>query len=311
MSDFLFIEGIPDNLKTDYSRSIFHEQTHLKLQSSSGWASFGLFNSKDQILLAEIHVHCNNRLAVSPYRSPFGSVLFSEKLQVDYLIKFIGDVKEYLKLKGISKIYFKNSPDSYYPLTNRQLDYVLNESGFLKVVAENTACVLVDHVEYVKKLQETQRWRLNKAHKQQFIFDLLPTSKWNLIYDFIKKCRGEKNYTLSLSSEEVGALVKEFPDKILLPVVLVDNKIIAAALCIKVYGHVLYTFYYDHDSEYNSYSPIVMLMEGLYSFCKTHTISIIDLGTAMVNGEEKKSLMDFKLSLGARLFQKNSYEITL
>jgi predicted N-acyltransferase len=227
------------------------------------------------------------------------------------LVKFIRDVKEALKRTGISKITVKNYPTSYFPLLTNRLELALSEAGFIKSISENTACILVDQVEYVKKLQETQRWRLNKAHKQQFKFELLSISNWNLVYDFIKKCRDEKSYTLSMSSEEVGAIVKEFPDRMLLPVVFADDKIIAAALCIKVYDHVLYTFYYDHDSEFNAHSPVIMLMEGLYTYCRTHSISVIDLGTAMVNGEEKKSLMDFKLSLGANLFQKNSYEIRL
>jgi hypothetical protein len=311
LSDFLFIEEIPDNLKTDYSRSIFHEQAHLKLQSLSGWISFGLFNSKEQILLAEVHVHSKNGVALSPFRSPFGSFLFSEKLQPAYLTKFIGDVKEALMRKGVSKIYFRNSPDSYFPLKHKLIEHALNESGFVKAGSENTACILVDQVEFVKKLQETQRWRLNKAHKQKFCFDLLPISSWGSVYDFIKKCRDKKSYSLSMNAEEVSALVMKFPDKILLPVVMADTKIIAAALCIKVYDHVLYTFYYDHDFSYNAYSPVIMLMEGLYTYCRTCSISLIDLGTAMVEGEEKESLMDFKLSLGARLFQKNSYEIIL
>lgn len=311
MSDYLFTEGIPNNLKTDYSRSIFHEPAHLKLQSLSGWASFGLLDAHKQILLAEVHFHINDSFAKSPLSSPFGSFLFSEKLSQPELLFFVSAVIDALKTKGVNVIVIKNSPQCYYPKNVIQLEEVIKKIGFKRLVTERSACILIEDGVYANKLHGAQRWRLNKAHRQKFSFEIADSSKWTMVYKFLKNCRDEKKYELSMTQDKVGDLIDQFPNRILLPVVLLGDEVVAAALCIRVYDHVLYTFYYDHNSKFNAISPVILLIDGLYSYCKQNSIAIIDLGTAMVMGSEKKSLMDFKLNLGAKAFDKNSFEINL
>ncbi|MDH4058494.1 MAG: hypothetical protein OEU76_07000, partial [Cyclobacteriaceae bacterium] len=50
--------------------------------------------------------------------------------------------------------------------------------------------------------------------------------------------------------------------------------------------------------KYNSFSPVIAIIETLYNFCRENSFSILDQGTSMLQGEPNQPLLDFKLRLG-------------
>jgi hypothetical protein len=52
-------------------------------------------------------------------------------------------------------------------------------------------------------------------------------------------------------------------------------------------------------------------MEGIYEFCQTEKIRIIDLGTSALHDRPNFGLLDFKLNLGAAPTEKLTFEKTL
>ena len=82
---------------------------------------------------------------------------------------------------------------------------------------------------------------------------------------------------------------------------------IAATIAIMASDDMLYNFSPAHDWDYNQFSPVVMLTEGLYGFCKSHNIHQLDLGTSYLDDAINEGLKSFKSRLGAETFISHSY----
>jgi hypothetical protein len=89
-----------------------------------------------------------------------------------------------------------------------------------------------------------------------------------------------------------------------------DDKVVAASIAIRVTTQVLYNFYCDHDNQYDAVSPVVFLIEGIYQYCASQKIPLLDLGTSAVAGKPNFGLLEFKMRLHGQptaklTFQKN------
>ncbi len=59
-----------------------------------------------------------------------------------------------------------------------------------------------------------------------------------------------------------------------------------------------------HDDAYKQYSPVIAIIEALYTTCQDHSFSMLDLGTSMTQGKPNFSLLDFKTRLGGVVTEK-------
>lgn len=245
--------------------------------------------------------------AISPLRSPYGSFLFSEKVSPDVLLEFIQFAEQKLQARGVQKFLLKNAPEIYDLKKAGLLQHVLKESGYQAEREETSAVIEVGDVSYEKLLHRSKKTRLNKGYNSEFEFQHLPVTRLEEVYNFLKACREEKTYSLSMPLVELQNVVNAFSDRFFLHAVRHRDQLIAASISIQVMSHVLYTFYYDHTKEFDQASPVVYLCDGLYHFCKEQKISLLDLGTSNVESKLVESLLNFKLSLGAKPSKKLTF----
>jgi len=305
LTAYSFQEGIPVGFESDFEISIFHDQKHLRLQSLTDWHSFSLTNEK--AIHAIVHVHLDGVEATSPLKSPFGSILFSEKVSFEQLLEFIKFAEQKLQERGIRKLLLKSSPEIYNPKKAELLQRALKESGY-QIKQEETSAVIEAGVKsYDKILHRSKKTRLNRGYAREFDFRQLPSDRLEKVYNFLKACREEKGYSLSMPLEELQKVIDTFQDRFFLHAVMYRNQLIAASVSIQVMSHVLYTFYYDHANEFDQTSPVVYLCDGLYKFCQQRKIKLLDLGTSNVEGKLVESLLNFKLSLGAKPSRKLTF----
>jgi hypothetical protein len=71
---------------------------------------------------------------------------------------------------------------------------------------------------------------------------------------------------------------------------------------------VLYNFYPASPLAYNSFSPVVLLNEGLHAFGRASGLALLDLGTSTLPTGLNSSLLQFKRHLGGILSLKLSFE---
>lgn len=276
---------------------IFHDPRHLKLQASSGWCSFYIGHQGQAEGI--VHFHVNETAAKSHYRSPFGSFLFSDAVPETVLTDFITYCENQLKERGVTTIMLKNPPALYAEERSLKLQNVLNHLGYTVSLEETSAVIPVTSMLFESVLHKSEKKRLRKCREQAFAFSILSGDRLQEIYTFLATCRGEKGYSLSMTFEELKQLATVFPERVMLTAVRDNNKIVAANISIRVYEHVLYNFYHDHAGEYDGFSPVVLLNEGLYRFCQNEKIQWLDLGTSNADGVLNESLLNFKRNLGA------------
>lgn len=299
MTGYTFQEGIPTGFTPDFDTGIFHDPRHLQLQSPTGWCTFALLNENQRSIIARIDVHIETSHAASPLRSPFGSFIFSKDLSSELLKEFIISTEHQLKNKKVQTVVLKNPPEVYALSEIGLLEDVLLELDYQIKQEEISAVIHVKNEAFDKIIHRSKKSRLKKGHEQLFDFDQLSINRISEVYDFLKGCREEKGYRLSMSLSALEQAVAAFPENFFLHTVTHQHRLIAACISIQVKQTVLYTFYYDHSVEYDSVSPVVFLCEGLYKFCQLNHFTLLDLGTSHVDGKLVEPLLNFKLSLGA------------
>ncbi len=71
-------------------------------------------------------------------------------------------------------------------------------------------------------------------------------------------------------------------------------------MTVRVRDDILYTFLPASNPAYHAYSPLVLLMDGLFEYCQQQQIRLLDLGVSLDgNHQPKPSLLRFKRNLGA------------
>jgi hypothetical protein len=282
---------------------LFNGSEHLRSQSKQ-WHVYELIRNDGKIV-ARISFHFEKEKALSPFRAPFGGVEIFEKIRLKELTEFLEAVEKDLRIKKISSIEIKCFPENYLKSS------MLIEKAFdvlhWKKKIETTSLIEVSRLHFESKIKISERQKLRKA-KEVFQFCLWRLDQLKEVYSFIKSCRDEKQQVLSLNYSQLKRIVDLFPHNFFLSVVKNERELAAAAITIKVSDRILYTFYYSHQQKFNKISPVVMLLDGIYSFARKNKIKMIDLGTSMLDGKINRSLLHFKKSVGGKTTRKLIFE---
>ncbi|QOI97288.1 MAG: GNAT family N-acetyltransferase [Flammeovirgaceae bacterium] len=282
----------------EYPVSLFHLREHLALQSLNNRYSFFVLHEKSKKLFAEVHFHGDGPAAISPMRAPFGSCVFSEKLPPEVLFDFILFAEEELRKDKINTIILKPAPAGYFPEQHNLLVPVLLNLNYGIQQAEVSAIVPVTERPFPEIIDSWENRKLRQAREAELVARLIHDENLEMVYSFILECRQQKHYSLSMTFEEVKLVVSKFPERFVLFGVFDQDNLAAAAITVRVTDDVLYNFYSDHHTNYDHFSPVVMLIESEYEYCRHQGLRLLDLGTSSAGGKLNFPLLDFKMRLG-------------
>ena len=309
MKELKFIEGpLPKGFKPDFESFLFNDDQHRLLQSPKGWQSYCLLRADKKKGVAAIHFYLENQVALSPYKAPFGSVEFSKALQPKDLYEFLKEVEANLRNKGIKRIQIKNPPEAYQPVTSSLLEVLLLNLGYRILRAEISTSIAVCETKYDQKIEGWELRKLKQGKKAKLNFQEVPISLMEKVYEFIRACREERRQTLSMTLAELMRTLNFFPEKLILFGVYHGKELAAASISIRVSKRIIYNFYSGHPRKLDSLSPVVTLMQGIYSWSQKKHIELIDLGTSALQGQPNFSLLDFKLRLSGSPSAKFTFE---
>jgi len=232
----------------------------------------------------------------------------SDKITTQELYDFVSFIEKKLKDQGVSQVIIKNYPQHYHSRHHSLISVVLFNQGYKIVNAELGACIEVDEKSLVTKMDSWEKRKLNQCIKEGLTFSCLNANNLKQVYDFILECRQAKGYALSMSGEELHNTVKNLKDSFKLFGVFLKDELVAASISIRVNNRVLYNFYSAHHHRYDGISPVVFLINSMYSWCNDHKIKLLDLGTSAMGGIPNFPLIDFKLRLGAEPAMKLTFE---
>lgn len=210
---------------------------------------------------------------------------------------------------GGKKIIIKTHPENYDIPAHKRLFACYKLAGYrLKEIFRNHIITVTNH-SFSNMIRVAENRRLKKCHKAEFIVTVMENPNIVMVYDFIKVNRDRLGYSLSLTFHELKNLAEIFPDEIKVFSVSDHDKLIALAVTVRVNKNILYNFLPADVPEYRQYSPMVLLMDGIYRYCQEQKISTIDLGVSLDHlGKEKPSLIRFKENIGGKECQKITWE---
>lgn len=286
---------------------LFNQPKHTQLQSEKVRKCFYVLDNY-QNCTCFIWFFIDNQKALSPLKAPFASVEIIEPISNKILYSFITYCLDELVKLGVKRVSIKNPPTIYDETKSATLNVMLQNLGFQLAVAEISSIIQVSKDDYITRLTSWEIRKLKQSKAAGLTLKMNPLSDLETVYGFIKRCREKKEFELSMSIEQLIAMHVLFPNEIILFTIVKEHEIVAACISILVRKDILYTFYYDHDSNYNLFSPVVLLMDGIYEHCFKNSVSLIDLGTAALNGQPNFNLLDFKQNLGGKPSAKYTFE---
>ena len=298
MTHFSFLQEIPEGYALGFEPWLFLHQKHLALQSPCIWKQFYIASPSKKIIAGHLHFVVDEGQAVSPFKAPFGSLQCVDRLPVKVIFDFLVYVINELTKCDIHRISIKSPPENYQPEVSTVLSTCLVNLGF-HIQSEIGTFIKIDGV-FEKKLNSWQARKLRQCETAGFGFRELTLNENEIdrIYTFILKCRNERGYKLSIDLTTLLKTCQEFPTRYHLFSVEEDGELCAASVAINVGNRILYNFISAHPHEYDSMSPVVVLMKGMYRFCVDNNFAQLDLGTSAIEGKPNFSLLDFKIGLG-------------
>ena len=177
-----------------------------------------------------------------------------------------------------------------------------------KTRAELNSGIKIESLHFEEKIEVWEKRKLKQAKAKGAVYKQIPITELDSVYNFILKCRQQRDHTLSMTLEELRKTVETFSKEFFLFGVFLLKELTAASISIRVRPDILYNFYSGHLKKFDTMSPTVLLIGGLYKFCGSHNIHLLDLGTSSVDGQPNFSLLDFKLRMGAVPSMKLSFE---
>jgi hypothetical protein len=289
------------------ARFLFNSAKYLQLQSAKNWRVYEMLAEDTRAVNMRIAFHVEAGEALSPLRAPFGFLEIYKNVNENEVKAFFSLLETDLISRGIKIIRVKSYPSVY----DKNFD---TAAGALKILhytntQEISSIIPVNRKSFDKKIKISERQKLRKAEKL-FSFEEVTQRRIKDIYTFIKACRDERGQNLSMSFSDVKKTMTNFSDNYFLYRVYGEEGTAAAAIVIKVSEDILYTFYYAHDRKFDKVSPVVLLISAIYKKAHQEGMTLIDLGTSMVNGRINRSLLHFKESIGGQphpkfIFEKN------
>jgi hypothetical protein len=258
---------------------------------------------EDQIITfevsgAKIYFSRVGNLLTSLAKSPFGSFVLTSRSTKAELNSLVEKIALWSNANGIANLMIRSFPETYQPHHTALIKDVLIDSGFNVIYADITQAIHVTEEESMN-LDTHKKRRVRQAKSLEFGFRQIPLSYLDEAYSLIVESRESKGYPVTMTLKDLEATLKLFPSDYLLFGVFDQKKLIATSVSIKVNNEILYCFYIGDALAYRHYSPVTLLIDGIFEYCKTHHFKMLDLGISTDKGVLNKGLYTFKKSFGA------------
>lgn len=288
---------------------LYNRPEHLHTQTTGPVYTFYLLDHLSGEALAQLHVAPGKNAELwSPPMAPFGGIQCIEHTPAQALTYLLECVDAWAQAQQLKRITIKTPPAAYQPVQYEVLHQRYLAAGYRPRHEHDNHHITVSERPFVELLAAAERRRLRKCQRAGLIARPWHHPEPELVYHFLEKSRQQRGYPLTLSYEKLRDLLQTFPSKVLVFGVYDGETVAALTVAIRVSRSVLYNFLPADNLLYRTYSPTVLLNEGLYRYCQSEGIPVLDLGLSLDHhGQPKPSLVRFKERLGGTSTPKITY----
>ncbi|ELR70376.1 hypothetical protein C900_04061 [Fulvivirga imtechensis AK7] len=264
-------------------------------------AFYRLVMIKNNTTYAQVNLHIRQNEALNAVFSGFGGI--EHELSDEMLQWFIQKLLDWCSEQQVLLLKLK-LPAPFYVSNAIQTERILTDNRFEVLSDELNQHIVVSSEAYQAIIRKNERKRLRKCREAGFKFKQLSPGQLQEAYELIKDNRLRRGFPVTMTFEALDKMYHNLPENYLLFGVYDKDRLIATAVSIRVSNEVLYNFYHGDAADYRSYSPVVMLLDGVYAYCQEKKIKYLDLGISSVNGEVNEGLLRFKRNCGCRTTSK-------
>lgn len=243
----------------------------------------------------------DNGTFTSPKRGTFGGVGLNRPLDRCIIERFLVAILSHVTRMGGRVLELKCPPMSHdLALASVVSNALLRHGGTLSGYDLNYD-IRVDGRPFTERIEYSSLKRIRKCVREGFVATELDSSRFDEAYHVISENRARRGFPMSMTKEQLQVMMDRFPGRLHYFAAYPDpqrQRMIAAAICLRLTSSILYVFYWGDVADMQQYSPITLLASRIYEFCQNHGFTILDAGTSTVAGEPNDGLIRFKRSLG-------------
>lgn len=235
---------------------------------------------------------------ISPFRGTFGGFEFAET-DMRLIECFVHEAERHLVEMGARSIEVALKPFAHAPAACSCLFNVLARRGYALTVQDLSYALQVLPGGMEPRMQRNNQKKLRKCQREGFVFVVAETpEQQRAAYDAVALNRSSKGYAISMTYEQVCRMQQLYPDRIHFFTVTHGSAVIAGAVCIAVSRDILYVFYWGDIPGFETFSPVVLLADGIYAFAQQRGFQLLDAGRSTDKSVPNTGLIRFKEKLG-------------
>lgn len=310
MGQFELHESPTEGVKLNFDQFLYNSPPFLRTNNSLPQKHFYLFDSKSLTYRAHLAFSCDGELVVSPVKAPFGGIETDEQLTTNELMEFVRMVESSLARSGFKELRLHQAPDNY--MQNSGVYRALEQLGYEILQERIYHGIDIDELPLSEKMESMQKRRLKKCKVAGFLFKKYPKKELAAAFEQIDRWRTAAEKSLSMTWVDLHNSSKRNPHAY--HAFGLENEhglMIAGAIVVSVNDKVIYNFFPAHYDAYNQYSPMVMLMDGIYEWARENGYRHYDLGTSYVHKKVNSSLRLFKERMGGKEYTAWSWRKSL
>ncbi|MFC6997627.1 GNAT family N-acetyltransferase [Rufibacter roseus] len=278
---------------------LYLQPQHVRFQNGPFWRMYALLQENRTVALA--HVFVENEKAFSPWRAPFGGLQFSPDLPGDVAKVLVYHLHQNLREQGVTQVEWLQCPDVYSSKENMLVRQTLLEIGYKTIYEQRNHHLQVSRAAFTELLHPSAKRRLQKCLRAGFTVQQEGIEQLPEAYQLLQACRSEKQKPLSLSFEQLNQYFQQFPEQYQLFTVRCNGELAAVGVTVQINKRILNHLYPASPTSFNTYSPTILLTQGIYEYCRRKDIELLDLGVSappLESEADYQGLFTFKERLG-------------
>lgn len=299
MSDLELHESLVEGVQLTFGAWLYNRASFLRSNNELPQKHFYLFNRATKCYIAHIVFSLDGKLALSPFKAPFGGIEMSSEVSAQSLKWFLDQIEKALFDLGVEELRIHQAPENYQ--SNELLTAFFLESEYDIIQERIYHGIDIDEVSLSEKMVDMQKRRLRKCENAGFIFKKYKKSELAAAFKQIDRWRTAADKGLSMTWADLHDSSKRNPKAY--HAFGIENEhglMIAGSIVVSVNTRVLYNFFPASYDAYNNYSPMVMLTSKIYDWGKVNGYKHLDLGTSYIHKNVNTGLKQFKERLGGK-----------